>query len=343
MIEDQLEYALFMQIEQMPVDRAIGHLLVHNVVDAAGKRVLRKGVCLEEHHLAQLIKLGYQTVAVAVLAADDVPEDIAATQLAQALCTAQMEIRAGVGGRANLHTRVNGVVYIDAGRLEAFNSLSGVTLATLSQYAVVYPKDSPLRRGKDDQVATLKIIPYAIPGDVVAAGVRLATEAPILTLRPLLAHRVALLVTGDANAHPLLRAQFEPSTRQRVERLGSTLATVQTVVHEENAMSAALQALLPHHDALVIAGQTSIMDDDDLVLRSLRDCGAVLMVHGAPVDPGNLLAFAQIDRKPILCAPGCARSMLLNVVDLVLPRLLVGEQLTRADISRMGLGGLLRS
>jgi molybdenum cofactor cytidylyltransferase len=44
---------------------------------------------------------------------------------------------------------------------------------------------------------------------------------------------------------------------------------------------------------------------------------------------------------PVLGAPGCARSRKINIIDWVLPRLLVGEALTRADIFALGHGGLL--
>ncbi len=84
------------------------------------------------------------------------------------------------------------------------------------------------------------------------------------------------------------------------------------------------------------------MDPDDLPLRALRAIGAQVTVYGAPVDPGNLLAIAYRDETPILCAPGCARSLSYNVVDLVLPRLLTGDQLDQSKIAALGLGGLLR-
>jgi molybdenum cofactor cytidylyltransferase len=51
--------------------------------------------------------------------------------------------------------------------------------------------------------------------------------------------------------------------------------------------------------------------------------------------------LADLDAVPILGAPGCARSPKTNVVDWILPRLLAGERLSRADIVRMGHGGLL--
>lgn len=55
----------------------------------------------------------------------------------------------------------------------------------------------------------------------------------------------------------------------------------------------------------------------------------------------NLLMLAYLKGMPILGAPGCARSRKINIVDWVLPRLLAGERLVRADIIALGHGGLL--
>ena len=94
-------------------------------------------------------------------------------------------------------------------------------------------------------------------------------------------------------------------------------------------------------DLLIIAGQTSVMDDDDTTLRALRDAGAEMTLSGAPVEPGNLLALAYFPQVPVICAPGCARGLRRNVMDLVLPRLLLGDRLERADIAALALGGFL--
>jgi molybdenum cofactor cytidylyltransferase len=62
---------------------------------------------------------------------------------------------------------------------------------------------------------------------------------------------------------------------------------------------------------------------------------------GAPVDPGNLMMVAYLGKVPVLGAPGCARSLKPNVIDWVLPRLLAGQQVGRAEILALGHGGLL--
>ena len=70
---------------------------------------------------------------------------------------------------------------------------------------------------------------------------------------------------------------------------------------------------------------------------------AALFRHlGMPVDPGNLLMLADVERRPhVLGAPGCARSPKENGFDWVLERLLAGLDVGPDDITAMGVGGLL--
>ena len=59
------------------------------------------------------------------------------------------------------------------------------------------------------------------------------------------------------------------------------------------------------------------------------------------MDPGNLLMIGYLGHVAILGAPGCARSRKINIIDWILPRLLAGDRLIRADIISLGHGGLL--
>lgn len=334
-----------MRIERLPLDDAREQILLHNVMDEAGQRVLRKGVRLDADAVERLRTRGLDTVDVAILEAGDVWEEDAAASLTAALLSDGCEASWSVGGRANIFAAAAGVLHVDDERLLDLNTLPGITLATAPPFSVVQP------HGKRRQIATLKIIPYAIPRARLDEAIALAaTPTPLLHVRPLHAWSVALLLTGDVAVHATLRKQFEPPTRARIEALGSTLDATQCVAQDEASIADAARALLNHHELLIVGGQTSIMDRDDLVPRALRAAGVNMGVHGAPVDPGNLLALGYFvgveaevtSTKPILCAPGCARSTAHNVVDLVLPRLLTGEHLDRRDMAALGAGGLLR-
>jgi molybdenum cofactor cytidylyltransferase len=324
-----------MRIRSLPIEAAVGHILIHNIGDGSGQKVLKKGTPLTEQNIATLRELGYASIEVGVLARDDMLEDEAAVRIAAALVEGAESLSTShaVGGRVNIHAERDGLLYVEAERLAALNALPGVTLATRCQHALVGPSHGTT------QLATLKIIPYALPQATVEEAVQLA--GGLLRVAELQPRRVALLITAEAGSAARIQRQFEGPTRARLQRLGSALATVECVAQDEAAIAGAVQRLLAAHEALIIGGQTSIMDIEDTTLRALAQGGAEIALHGAPVEPGNLLALAYQGSQWILCAPGCAKSPSHNVVDLVLPRLLAGERLGRAEIARLGLGGLL--
>ncbi len=338
-----------MRLEERAVGDAEATILIHNVADESGTRVLKKGIRLTGEHLAELAAMGKSRVHVAVLEEGDVHEDEAAQALAEALRTDEMHLSRPAGGRINLRAVVDGLLEVDAARLLALNLVPGFALATRRHRTVAGPGQ------ETDNVATLKILPYAVRRTDLDRALALATPRPgILELRPFpRPQQAALLLVGDAMVRPRLRQDYEGPTRARLERLGTELAAVDGVDQEEEAIAAAVANLAAGVALVVVAGQTSVMDEDDTTLRGLRRAGAVTTVVGAPVEPGNLLALAYLPQAgrehgersraatPVLCAPGCAKGLKRNVVDLILPRLVLGDRLEREDIAALGLGGFL--
>jgi len=186
-------------------------------------------------------------------------------------------------------------------------------------------------------------VPYAVARADLERAVEWAAARPgILEVRPFYpGRRVAMLFVAEPAAQGRTREEYLPPTQARLQRLGAELIATAVVDVDEAAIVQAVASLAAASDLLVIAGQTSIIHDEDTTLRALRRAGAEGIVSGAPVEPGNLLALAYLPGTPVLCAPGCAKGLKRNVVDLVLPRLLLGDRLERQDIASLGLGGFL--
>ena len=326
-----------MQLEERPVGDTVGTILMHNVADASGNRILKKGTFLGGEHLAQLAGMGLSVLQVAVLEGSDVHEDAAALALAEAMQTGELHLSRPVGGRVNLRAKVDGLLTVDTERLIELNLLPGITLGTRRQHTVVGPGQAT------DNVGTLKIIPFAVHRPDLDRALALARARPgiveVRSFQP--GRRAALLLVGDPAVQDKLRDAFEPPTRTRLERLRADLVVVEGVPQEEAVIARVADRLAGTADLLIIAGQTSIMDEEDITLRALRRAGAVATLSGAPVEPGNLLALAYLPGTPVLCAPGCAKGLRRNVVDLVLPRLLLGDRLERRDVAALALGGFL--
>ncbi|HVS63868.1 MAG TPA: molybdopterin-binding protein [Thermoanaerobaculia bacterium] len=327
-----------MHFGPVPVEEAAGRILGHNVFDRDGRRVLRKGATLTAADVERLRSLGRELVYVAELESGDVGEEEAARRIAEAVAAPGLRRSGPSTGRVNLHARERGVVRVDAEALRRLNLLEGVTLATARDRSVA-------ESGK--MVATLKILPYAVPGAVVEEAVRVGREhGPLVEVRPLPARRVGLVVCGTEASRERTTTSFASALEQRLERLGSRLDRIDFVVSAEDSVQSALAAALREQreqgiELVVMAGETAIQDRSDLACRALDEAEGEVVWFGAPVDPGNLVMIGRLGEVPVLGAPGCARSAKRNIVDLVLPRLLVGEQLGREDLVELGHGGLL--
>ena len=319
------------------VEEAAGKILGHNVTAADGRRALRKGRQLDSDDLTLLREAGRKTVYVAELEEGDVPEDLSADRIAHAVCGRGLRLSGPAAGRVNLRSDWLGVLRVDVSGLDALNELEGITLATLPSHSTVRP----------NQIAgTVKVIPFALSGELVQRAERLALDrGPLLRVEKLEPRKVGLVLLAPTGTRERVETQFAP-LKERIEALGSELARIDYIDPGVDAAESELAAALDNQagaglDLIVLAGESAIMDRADLAPRAVERIGGRVECVGAPVDPGNLLMLAYLDRVPVLGAPGCARSRNLNIVDWVLPRLLVGERLTRPDIVAMGHGGLL--
>jgi molybdopterin biosynthesis enzyme len=160
------------------------------------------------------------------------------------------------------------------------------------------------------------------------------------------ARSVGMILSGSTSIHARLVSDFAP-LRDRIEKLGASVTRTDFVALDDEPDEAALAEMLKQHvlsgsGMILLAGETAIMDSHDIVPRAVERAGGHVESVGAPVDPGNLLMLAYIGDVPIVGAPGCARSRKTNIVDWILPRLLVGDKLTRRDIVELGHGGLLQ-
>jgi molybdenum cofactor cytidylyltransferase len=327
-----------MRFGPIALDQAEGKILGHHIAGPDGRRAFRKGKPLTAEDVAELRSLGRTMVYVAQVEPGDMDEDTAALRLGKAVMGTGLRLSDPATGRANLYADSLGLLRIDVSRLDRLNQLEGVTVATL-------PAQTAVREGK--MVATLKILPYALPEATVQAAETVAAEGgPLLHLDILTPRRVGLILSGSPSAQERIIHSFDAPLRQRLAALGSTIDVIDFVALEEEGGELELAQTIGRQQAagielIILAGETAIMDRYDIAPRAVEAAGGEVTCFGAPVDPGNLLMMAYLGALPILGAPGCARSPKENIVDIVLPRLLVGDRLSQADIVRLGHGGLL--
>ena len=321
-----------MKFGPVPVSEAVGGILAHTV--KADGQSLKKGRTLVEADLEVLAAAGLSEVIVARLEDTDVHEDEAARLIASALSGANTLAAEPFTGRANLYAATDGLALVDEVRLRAINRLDErLTIATLPAFEPVSGRQ---------MLATVKIIPFALPRSVIDAALELAGEGdPILSLAPFSVETVDLVITKLPQLKASMIEKTEQVVRGRLERCGATLGQVILCDHSEEDVAASIARHTPGVP-LLLFGASAIVDRSDVIPAGLELAGGEVVHLGMPVDPGNLLMLGKLGPSPVIGVPSCARSPKLNGFDWVLQRLLAGLDVRSQDVMDMGAGGLLK-
>src|SRR6202021_2458932 len=272
-------------------------------------------------------------IVVVRLEEGDVSEDVAAAGIAQAVAGTGIHVERAFTGRANLFAAKAGVLVVDRAAVDRINGVDeAITFATL-------PAFKPVVEG--EMIATVKLIPFGVEAKQRDAAVE-ADTGSALRIAPYVIKRVGVISSLLPGLAPKVVDKTIKVTAERLAPAGAAIIAERRVPHDEAALKAAIRELLGLGAELVIVfGASAIADRRDVIPAAISGIGGAIEHFGMPVDPGNLLLIGNAGGVPVLGAPGCARSPVENGFDWVLMRLLAGLKVTRAELTSMGVGGLL--
>ena len=296
-------------LKVIPVEEAVGLPLAHDITEIVpGKHkgpAFRRGHIVREEDITKLLDVGKRNLYVMELEKDELHEEDAAHRLATAAAGANLSLTDPSEGRINLVATISGLLKVDADRLYRFNSLGDLMMATL-------PGDRYVKEGT--VVAGTRTIPVIVKEELIRKAEAICKGKPIVTILPMPAKRIHLVVTGSEVFTGRIKDGFGPVVSKKVGELGSELESIK---------------LAPD-------------DPDDKTPEGIRRSGAKVETHGFPVLPGSMFVMAYLDKTPVMGLSGCVLHDPFTAFDALLPRLLAGEKISRADIMAMGHGGLQR-
>jgi molybdenum cofactor cytidylyltransferase len=312
---------------------ALGGTAVHTI--RQGALVLKKGTLIGPKEVAALEQAGIPSIVVARLEPGDVSEDDAAAEIAAAVAGASVRVDRAFTGRCNLFAESAGVLVVDKEATDRLNRVDeAITFATLPAY-------KPVVEG--EMIATVKIIPFAVAAAPRDAALALAAAAePIIRVAPYRIRKLGIVSTMLPGLSPKIVDKTLKVTAERIAPAGANIVAERRVPHEQAALAKAIDEVLNDGAELVIVfGASAIADRRDVIPTAIEAVGGRIEHFGMPVDPGNLMLVGSARSRPVLGAPGCARSPKENGFDWILMRLLAGLPIGREDITGLGVGGLL--
>jgi len=321
-----------MKFGRIPLSEAEGAILAHSM--QVGSGILKKGRKLGPDEVARLAAAGLREIVAARLEPGDIGEDEAAARMARAIAGAGVRVAEPFTGRSNLFAEAPGLVLVDAERIDMLNRIDeALTVATLPAFERVVA---------GDMLATVKVITFAVPEASLARAIRVA-EGGVVSLAPFSPNRAGLVLTRLAATKSGLLAKRQRVMADRLAAAGSALVETLVVAHEVEAVRSAIEALRVRGcDLILVFAASAIVDRGDVVPAAVEAAGGRIVHLGMPVDPGNLLLMARLGTADVIGVPSCAGSPRRNGFDWVLERRLAGLKVTGEEISRMGVGGLLK-
>ncbi|XXJ19368.1 molybdopterin-binding protein [Desulfovibrio caledoniensis] len=321
-------------MKTVPVQDAVGMVLCHDmtkIVPGESKGpVFRKGHVIMEEDIQTLLEIGKEHIYVLDMEKGCIHENEAAHRIANAAVGPNITLSDVSEGRINFIADP-GLLDVNVEALNRINSIEEVVLATLHTGQQVT---------ETRPVAGTRVVPLVIDEKKIEQVEAICAEYDyVVGIRPFRRLSVGLVTTGSEVYHGRIKDKFGPVIRKKFSTLGSEVMG-QTLTSDDPAMTRdAIMAFIAGGAEMVVVTGGMSVDPDDQTPTAIRLTGADVITYGSPTFPGVMFMVAELNGVPILGLPGCVMYYRASVFDLIVPRLLAGEKITREDIVSLGHGG----
>ncbi len=324
-------------LKKIRVEDAVGKTLSHDITEIRPGEfkgaAFRKGHTVCDEDICHLEKLGKNHLYLINLDKDEIHENQAAAILADGL--------AGKGitwqddpkeGKICLYAETDGLLVVGKANLASFNMVDEVMCASLHSYTLVK---------KGQQVAATRAIPLVMKRTPVERAAAIAQQkGGTVSVHQLKNSKVGIIITGNEVFNGLIKDKFAPILHKKIEALGSTVSGIEFAPDDVTLIQQAIEKHKNNKcDLILLSGGMSV-DPDDVTRKGISQAGATEMHYGAAALPGAMFMVAYIGGTPLIGIPACGLHHKVTVLDLILPRVLIGEHIGKKELAFIGHGGL---
>jgi len=323
-------------MKKVKVEDAVGTVLAHDItriIPGKSKEVgFKKGHIVTTGDIPELIRIGKQHLYILDLPHYRLHEDEAALRIAHAIAGPGLRWTEPCEGKATIISPHTGLVKINTDGLLDINNLDDIIVSTLKT-------NFPCRA--EQAIAATRILPLTIARDKIEKIEKVAGQhRPIISVLPFRRLRVGVVVTGSEIYNGLIEDGFDRFVGQKAVSYGCELVNKIIVPDKIDKIAEAIQQMVSLNCELILVTGGLSVDPDDVTRKGVRQAGFKIDFYGSPVLPGAMFLHAHLREIPLLGLPACVYYHPTTIFDLMLPRILAGDIVTKKDIAAMGHGGL---
>jgi molybdenum cofactor synthesis domain-containing protein len=326
-------------MKKVKVEDAIGQVLLHDITKVDGDkfkgRVFKKGHIIQKEDVEVLKDLGKEHIYIFEIKEDEIHENDAAYILADALMGENTYRSKEVKeGKLTIYSDTFGVCKINVEKLFEFNSVGEPSCPTIYNNSVVK---------KGDKLAAVRIISLVAKKDEVNKAAKIAKDAGgIVKVIPFTNKKAGLIVTGNEVYKGRIKDKFEEKLRPKLKEFLCEIEEKVILPDDKDQIRDKIKEFSKKYDLVILTGGTSV-DPDDVTYKALKEAGVKNYIRGNPIQPGNMLTMGWIDNTPIVAVPAAALFFKRTSFDIWLPRLLVGDVISKEEVIKRSHGGLLEA
>lgn len=314
---------------------AVGQVLCHDITKIIpGEfkgRAFKKGHIVREEDIPVLLSLGKDNLYVWENIEGMIHENDGAIFLKDISAGDNLEFSEIKEGKIDFMASTDGMLKIDVDTLFKLNCIDDIMMATLHNNFEVK---------KGNKVAGTRVIPLLIEEEKLKEAKKIVGDNKIVNVVPFKPKKVGIVTTGNEVYHKRIVDKFGPVIKNKVSKYDCEILGQAICPDDKEVIKKAIKDFINQGAELICCTGGMSVDPDDVTPTAIKETGANLVTYGSPILPGAMFLLAYYGEVPIMGIPGCAMYNKTTVFDVILPRVLIDEKLTKADIAAYGHGGL---
>ena len=328
-------------MKKINVRNAEGYELCHDITqilpgEFKGAKFLR-GHIIRKEDIEVLISLGKENIF--VMEEEDkeknlIHENDAAMFIVEKLNLDKefFEISDIREGKINITAKEDGILKIDINTLNKINKIGEIILVT--KYNNSYIK-------KGETVAATRVIPLLIEKSQLDEMKEIVKDRNILTFKKIDKNKkLALITTGNEVYNGIIKDKSKEALLKKYKKYELNDMEQVFSPDDKDTIKKYIKKFENEKDIIMCTGGMSI-DPDDVTPSAIRESNWEIVTYGTPVLPGAMFMLAYKGEKVLIGLPGGVVFSEKTVFDILLPRILTDDRITKQEIIEMGHGGLL--
>jgi len=323
-------------VKSVKVEDAIGMVLAHDltkIVPGVFKgAAFKKGHIIREEDIDELKNAGKYNVFVVSLDDNQIHESEAAQRIAAAASGQGLALSGPSEGKVNIKSAFRGLLKVNTDAMDELNMIGNIALVSMHNNSVVE---------EGQTVAASKTIPLTMNREDVEKAEQICMHnAPVITVKPFFPLKVGIVITGSEVYYGRIKDRFGDILKEKVSFYGGETLDIKFAPDDTGFIEGLILEMHQRGAQIILVSGGMAVDADDVTPKAIENSASEVVTYGMPLLPGAMCMVAYRDQIPLIGVPACGMFHKTTVLDVIFPRLLAKERLSKKDIISLAHGGL---